>query len=1541
MAEQAGGVALVATLDYGPALAALREFQKAVVDVENSGAQISKMQNDLLRVNERLQENQDNTMRVNARLQENVAAQQAAAAEMEVLIQKTNQLTSAQGKEADEADKANRAQANAMRAQIKDAEYLNKTLEQRQQILARISASLKGQDVSELQPKQAEVLAARYGQLAVTEYAGGGLAQASLAQQQIAAREEQLAAEKAAEKELSAAHAEALKVNAALDQKAAVDRVANLETIRRLEQALAQQQIADEVARNEAILALRQAQEAELTALHAEALRVNRALDAEATAAAKLEAADRLANAKQIQLLETQLEADRVARAKLSNDLILEQRAAEEAEMTALHARALAENAAIDAAAAAVRRAEADAEASRMAEQAAEQISMVRAQADARKVADAERMAAIAAENAMLKEQAALEASRTADLVRSAKYEAASAGEKLKTLRSIQLAEQASIGAGTGGLSQNANLASSFPSSAVRDFNAIGSDFSNIHTLEAALKGVGEGAKSAKFEVKATAQEARELTTIIKDIITGEWARFGGSLTRLLTISGTFDGLLGVVGLSLLGATAAIAGMTAAAIAGAREQNALNLALAETGNYAGTTTSGLEETAETAAHFAGTIGNAKEVVLQLAESGRYSAEQIAKIAEAAQYVQEAGGNVEQFLKQVSSLKDNPTEAVYKLNEQFHFLTAGTYEAIAAAERHGDAIKASQLALDDFSSAMEERTKSVVENQGYIISGWNEIKKVISETIDALESLGRKQAPAQKLAELQTANREDLARLSTEPSGHRDVGGGSSLVPGQFGSGNKAIQERIDARNKEIALLQDQMGLETRQARIEGDRAQQTQLQVQAMRLYDTEYKRVRSPADKRKDEEEKLRLGLQPLVDAGIKSQADVDELVAKANAKYHDRKTPRGHIDPTDYNAAQERAKLDKDNLKVAQDMLALRKSLGLAITEDNYDYVEQLQLIAEATDYESRRQKILKEIANARRNGNENSRKQLEDELTLLKKQHGEQLTKIQLDYDAAEVVRDMHRVLLNIQTIEGARTTILQAQDALYGNAASSQNDILTSLAEGATIQKAQYDQAVQMVALGDSRASQEEIAYARQANTLTLAKQLFDIEQQRQKLLMDNAFSLQNVYQQTLNAVDAQISALEKSRTTLADQAVTGFSSGLGKANDSLFQSFKEKKTADAYTLQNFTGNIGGGIYDSITQSLSKELTESTLKGFQGLLKATGAVSIADAAREKAQQDLALNTASMTESLGVTIPDLLRKQLGYMDGTLTPTGPVGNAAVSGGHGALSQADQNAQNGVIGQADFTRATGKPSDISNATSALQTFGKESDSTLSQFGLTASSAASLLYTGVVAATSGSSKAIKNYVIYATAQLLELYAIQKLVGLIGAAAGGAGAAAGAGVQVGAVATPTVTSTPLYADGVASVDKDGYITAPGGPRDDRGLAWLSNGESVLTAAATKYYGADRIARMNKMQLPRFADGRVGAGAGSGAAGGGNVYIDMNFASGGGTDGKAGVSDAAQNGQMARDLESAVLKVISKYSQPGGAVYTTIRQIAGRP
>jgi hypothetical protein len=59
--------------------------------------------------------------------------------------------------------------------------------------------------------------------------------------------------------------------------------------------------------------------------------------------------------------------------------------------------------------------------------------------------------------------------------------------------------------------------------------------------------------------------------------------------------------------------------------------------------------------------------------------------------------------------------------------------------------------------------------------------------------------------------------------------------------------------------------------------------------------------------------------------------------------------------------------------------------------------------------------------------------------------------------------------------------------------------------------------------------------------------------------------------------------------------------------------------------------------------------------------------------------------------------------------------------------------------------------------------------------------------------------------------------------------------------------------------------IQSNAEGGAISGPGTGTSDSILSWLSNGEFVVKAAATSYYGPGLLQAINQMRLPRFAVG----------------------------------------------------------------------------
>ena len=90
-----------------------------------------------------------------------------------------------------------------------------------------------------------------------------------------------------------------------------------------------------------------------------------------------------------------------------------------------------------------------------------------------------------------------------------------------------------------------------------------------------------------------------------------------------------------------------------------------------------------------------------------------------------------------------------------------------------------------------------------------------------------------------------------------------------------------------------------------------------------------------------------------------------------------------------------------------------------------------------------------------------------------------------------------------------------------------------------------------------------------------------------------------------------------------------------------------------------------------------------------------------------------------------------------------------------------------------------------------------------------------------------------------------------------LLDMLGNFGGGGGGAGGGGNWVSTVASF------FFADG-------GMVSGPGGPRDDKIPAMLSNGEAVIPAASvSKNYDTVR-ALINGNSMPRFADGGIVGG-----------------------------------------------------------------------
>lgn len=207
--------------------------------------------------------------------------------------------------------------------------------------------------------------------------------------------------------------------------------------------------------------------------------------------------------------------------------------------------------------------------------------------------------------------------------------------------------------------------------------------------------------------------------------------------------------------LAIGAAVVATTGLLVAYQQGGKEGFEFNKAIIMTGNSAGTSA---DQLANMAARIDGISGTQRQAAAALAEvtnAGKFTAEQIEKIATTAVVMENTIGKaVADTVAEFERLADEPAQAAAELNEQYNFLTAAVYEQIAALEAQGNEAAAAQLAMDALASTMQQRAQEIAGNLGLIESAWKGIKNVAAEAWDEMLGIGRDATLEDQLAEVQ-------------------------------------------------------------------------------------------------------------------------------------------------------------------------------------------------------------------------------------------------------------------------------------------------------------------------------------------------------------------------------------------------------------------------------------------------------------------------------------------------------------------------------------------------------------------------------------------------------------------------------------------------------------------------------------------------------------------------------------------------------------------------------------------------------------------
>ena len=460
-------------------------------------------------------------------------------------------------------------------------------------------------------------------------------------------------------------------------------------------------------------------------------------------------------------------------------------------------------------------------------------------------------------------------------------------------------------------------------------------------------------AAAAALGVTATSSFTRELLVIFRELTEGRLTYAFASFTRLLS----FTNLLGLalnpitIGIGLLGF---------AAVKGAEQVTALSTALASTGNSAGTSADELETLAQKIGDSGVRTGVAIDALTKLAETGKFTADQITEIGTAAsEFADVTGTAVDKVVQEFVKLQGDPVKASVELNNQYHYLTLAVFDQIDALAKQGDTVAAVDAAEKAYADSLKTRADDIKESLGYVQRAWDAIKDAASSAWNAMLGVGKQQTLEEQLAAAQKAAADQEPVLFGEF--------------GQTGVAQSQAQQRVRDLEAQIAARKAQEAKQATDAATQQQGIAGRQVIDRLEQEFDKRTKLTKA-LDEEAAAEKALAAAGKPV------SQQEHAQLVADINKRYT-QKTPGaagipGAIENQQVKQIQDQLKEIQDAYKTTQADLNSQHQAGLVSDTSYYsqekalndkhlsdlldNYAKQIAALKQGTPGETAKQRI-----------------------------------------------------------------------------------------------------------------------------------------------------------------------------------------------------------------------------------------------------------------------------------------------------------------------------------------------------------------------------------------------------------------------------------------------------------------------------------------------------------------------------------------------------------------------------------------------------
>jgi len=351
---------------------------------------------------------------------------------------------------------------------------------------------------------------------------------------------------------------------------------------------------------------------------------------------------------------------------------------------------------------------------------------------------------------------------------------------------------------------------------------------------------------------RATAAALRQVPAQFTDIVTG-LASGQSPLTVLLQQGGQLKDMFGGVGNAAQALGGYVAGLinplnlTAGAAAGlavafyqsTSEAQDFSRALINTGNAAGTSADQLRDMASQVAEASGASrGAAAEALTGLTASATVSADMLEKVTAAAVGLERSGGQaIATTVEQFAALGKDPVEALKKLDEQQHFLSATVLEQVRALVEQGRTADAARVAQNAWADEIAQRIPQLEGQLNSFQIAWRNLARDASNAWAAMKGAFADDTTVEKLRAAQS-------RLAGgDASARGDIAVWQAKLDAEKQS--VAAQEAANVKRRaENGWLMEGVQFRSKQQKMEAEIAKARELGLQAGKSEEDVLKRI-------------------------------------------------------------------------------------------------------------------------------------------------------------------------------------------------------------------------------------------------------------------------------------------------------------------------------------------------------------------------------------------------------------------------------------------------------------------------------------------------------------------------------------------------------------------------------------------------------------------------------------------------------------------------------------------------------------------------